>query len=501
MLLSGPVQIMARVGAQVFVLGVGLWLVSGCDGENRAVISEPSDAHAEDASAARDAGKPVARDAGMDAGMRDASAPDAGETDDGGDDEGGDDEDELDAAPLPDLDASPPKDFDAGPALPANPHLFGSHGGYASGVTFPSASEDERDQATAKFYEIWKSNYLVPACKPGEYRVATDTGNGTFTVSEGHGYGMVIVAVMAGYDVDAHELYDGLFSYYLGHPTELHRNLMSWAQNADCHDVEGYDSATDGDLDIAYSLLLADRQWGSQGAIDYRKQALRIMANILDGDVSKQNTILVGDWTDVGDHDTGTRTSDFMPGHFRSFAKHTNEPRWTQVVDKLYALVAQLQQNHAPYTGLLPDFAEQATTNAPIPAPADWLESDTDGEFSWNACRDPWRLSVDYLLNGEPRSRDAMRKLNSWIRWAVHDDPTLVQEGYSLSGLGLGGEMPMAFIGPFGVAAMINPEHGTNRAWVDNIWNLMTSADNEDYYGDSIRLMSMIVMSGNWWQP
>ena len=43
----------------------------------------------------------------------------------------------------------------------------------------------------------------------------------------------------------------------------------------------GYcDSATDGDMDIAYALLLADKQWGSSGDIVYLarpKQLLMIL--------------------------------------------------------------------------------------------------------------------------------------------------------------------------------------------------------------------------------
>ena len=38
---------------------------------------------------------------------------------------------------------------------------------------------------------------------------------------------------------------------------------MGWVV-ADSKSTGHFDSATDGDLDIAYSLLLAHKQWGSQ---------------------------------------------------------------------------------------------------------------------------------------------------------------------------------------------------------------------------------------------
>jgi len=42
------------------------------------------------------------------------------------------------------------------------------------------------------------------------------------------------------------------------------------------------DSATDGDLDIAFGLLLADAQWGSSGAIDYHQAARDVIADMRD---------------------------------------------------------------------------------------------------------------------------------------------------------------------------------------------------------------------------
>ena len=52
-----------------------------------------------------------------------------------------------------------------------------------------------------------------------------------------------------------------------------------------------------------------------------------------------------------------------------------------------------------------------------------------------------------------------------------------------------------AFSSPFGVSAML----GTDQAWLDALWT--SRQINEDYYADSITMLSMIVMSGNRWAP
>ena len=77
-----------------------------------------------------------------------------------------------------------------------------------------------------------------------------------------------IVALMAGHDPDEQTIFDQLLHYARRHRSDFDRALMAWAQNEHCQDIEGRDSATDGDLDIAYALLLADRQWGSTSGID-----------------------------------------------------------------------------------------------------------------------------------------------------------------------------------------------------------------------------------------
>src|SRR6185295_6318632 len=49
-----------------------------------------------------------------------------------------------------------------------------------------------------------------------------------------------------------------------------------------------------------------------------------------------------------------------------------------------------------------------------------------------------------------------------------------------------------------GVSAMVE---SANQTWLNSIWSHAASAGADGYYPDSIRLLSMIVMSGNWWAP
>jgi endoglucanase len=377
----------------------------------------------------------------------------------------------------------------AGVAAPARP--FGSHPQpLASGTLQPRVDPAERDRVTAAAYDAWAARYLEPACRPGQWRVAAGKDAPAHVVSEGQGYGMVIVALMAGHDPRAQARFDGLARYALDHPSGVDGRLVAWAQGRRCRDVQGRDSATDGDFDIAYGLLLAHAQWGSGGAIDYLGAARRLLAGALEEDIHPRTDLpTLGDWTGPGARWSGTRPSDWMPGHFRAFAAATGDARWERVRRRVMRLAARVPRR----SGLLPDFVVRGR-----PARAGYLEGADDGHYSWNACRTPWRIGTDAAYGGDPGAHRAAARASRWIRAKTRGRPARVRAGYSLRGRALVDYGSMAFTAPFAVAAMSDPG---GQAWLDALWAAMASGRSEGYYADSIRLQSMLVVSGNWWAP
>ena len=379
---------------------------------------------------------------------------------------------------------------------PARP--FGSHpAGLGPGTSAPRFPAAERDGVAAAAYDAWARRYLEPACAPGEWRVAAGPDAPAHTVSEGQGYGMVVVALMAGHDPAARERFDGLARYALGHPSRVDGRLVAWAQDARCRDVEGGDSATDGDLDAAYGLLLAHAQWGSGGALDYLGAARRMLAGILAEDVHPGTDLtLLGDWTARGAprHWHASRPSDWMLGHFAAFAAATGDARWTAVRAAHLRVIRRLQGR----TGLLPDFVR--TRGRVRPAGPGFLEGRDDGRYSWNACRTPWRIGTDAAAGGDPRSRAAAARMSRWARRRTGGRPARIRAGYTLGGRPLVSYGSMAFTAPFLVAAM-SERGAAARHWRDRLWRAVAAAPAEGYYPDSIRLQSLLVASGNWWTP
>jgi endo-1,4-beta-D-glucanase Y len=384
----------------------------------------------------------------------------------------------------------------AGSAVP-----FGSHlRPYATGTLALTGSQATIDAAVVSLYNKWKTNFLVSA---GSYGLAVKASADYPYVSEGQGYGMELIVVMAGADPSAQSSFDGILKYVLAHPSSINPNLHASEQNASFVSVNGRDSATDGDLSIAYALLQADRQWGSAGTYNYKQLAVTRINAIKASEMNPKTYLpTLGDWdTAGGSYYNTTRPSDLMIDHFRAFKAATNDPFWDSAVTAAQNLIAQQQNSYAPSTGLIADFVVNTNTT-PAPAPANFLEGRTDGQYAYNSVRVPWHLGVDAAVYGDAVSRAEAQKITAWFRTKTGDDPSKVVSGYKLDGTPVVTYLDPEFVATLGPAAMGN---SANQAWLDKIWSYtvaqsQTSAA-KNYYSASLMLQSMIVMSGNYWTP
>lgn len=381
----------------------------------------------------------------------------------------------------------------AGMSFAAN-KPFPQHTTYVSASIKPNnVTQTTMDNAVQNKWNSWKSSYLKPA-GTGKYYVKYNSAGET--VSEAHGYGMLLTVLMAGYESNAKTYFDGLYAYYKAHPSGINPYLMAWKQNSSFQNIEGADSATDGDMDIAYALLLADKQWGSTGSVNYLQAAKDITNAIMSNEVNTTEwTLRLGDWATSGTYSTATRPSDFMLNHMKAFQKATGDTRWTNVVDKTYSIINSVYSGYSPNTGLLPDFVVKSGSTYQ-PAPSGFLEGSTDGKYSYNSCRTPWRIATDYLMTGDNRALNQLNQMNSFIKSSTSSNPANVRAGYNLSGSTLVSYNSAAFYAPFGVSAMTS---SSNQSWLNSVWNYSVNSSLEGYYEDSVRLFSMIVMSGNWW--
>jgi endoglucanase len=379
---------------------------------------------------------------------------------------------------------------------------FPQHVQYFKGTIRPDHnSQRQLDQSVLDFYEQWGKRYIKTGCHPGEYFVWFERKGNKQCVSEGQGYGMIITALMAGADPSAKSTYDGLYYYYKAHPGS-HQYLMAWAQDKNCRDQDK-STATDGDLDIAYSLLLANTQWGSNGNINYLKEARNMITAIMQHEINPHTySVLLSDaieWDSKDYYDT--RSSDFMPAHFKAFEKATHDAKWGKTIDNNYKLFSYMQKIYSEDAGLIPDFIIHINKK-PASAKPHFLESGYDGYYNYNACRVPWRIATDYLATGDPRAKAINDKINRWIRETTRNKPDNISAGYTLAGNDIKGRYfeALSFIAPFAVSAMVDKK---NQQWLNDVWDYLIGfkLKDYDYYDNSIKLLDMIILSGNYWEP
>ena len=388
-------------------------------------------------------------------------------------------------------------------AAPPPKMPFPQHVVYAAGTIKPdNFRQPVMDGDVRRFYAWWKDHYLIDAGRRAGrrmYRIGLGKRKSGATVSEGQGYGMIIVALMAGDDPHAKRIFDGLLAYTLAHPSEISPALMAWKSPSRTGDA---DSAFDGDADIAYALMLADAQWGSNGQINYRRHAKRRLTALKKSSMGHQLGLpLLGDWVRSNDNDideTMARTSDFMPAHFASFARFTSSKSWRVATERTRATMSAMQAALTPRTGLVPDFVTHLD-QLPKAASAHFLETINDGDYFMNAARVPWRIGTDALINGSRASIAQVSRISAWIERNTGGDPRAIRAGYSLNGTPLPNTdyFSALFAAPFGVAAMANP---AQQGWLNAVYAAVRQ-HHEGYYEDSVTLLSLLVMTGNYWDP
>ena len=372
---------------------------------------------------------------------------------------------------------------------------------YVAG-TLPTAAKSTMDALLTKQYDAWKARNLIDASSVVAGGYAVRFSDPTFmTVSEGMGYGMLITVLFAGYDANARNCFDGLMSvvrtrYAYGNATydPLGKYLMDWRLYANGTSAGDGWNAADGDLDVAMALLMADKQWGSAGKWNYLQEAKSTIAALKSICMKPDGTTRGLRTADV------SRTSDYMIGHFRAFAAATGDTFWNTAIDRAYELSNRMQTVYSAGVGLMPDFVVATNTATPYPSPGYMGDGNANEDrYWWNACRNPWRFSSDYLLSGDTRWKTITGRMVDFFKREAANaggDVTAIGTGYLLNGTQMtGGDSP-AYHGPICAGACIDAQY---QSFLDALWKWNASNLTTGYYDCEIQLLSMVVASGNWW--
>ena len=305
-------------------------------------------------------------------------------------------------------------------------------------------------------------------------RIKWDTES--MTVSEGIGYGMMILVYMDNAANNTKDKFDKLSAYYKKFSDP--KGLMNWKINGfSGPTMDGKNSATDADLDIALGLIEAYKQWGDE---KYLTDAKSIIDKISKNDVTAAGYLNPGDtW--------GTSPLKYNPSYFSTAAlqvfKQASTFDWDKVINNSYALIKKCQNSA---TGLVQDWC---TLDGGISA------GDKD-QYSYDATRTPWRMAWAYSWFGHKEAKDICTKIASWISTKTENDASKVVDGYRRDGSEIGKTNNSTFVGPFACAGLVDRAH---QGWLDNAYaQLNKLVETRDiYYQQSIKVITLLLLSGN----
>ncbi len=341
-------------------------------------------------------------------------------------------------------------------------------------------------------YTWWKSEMITSAGAGGQQRVTRKPTDGGLeagsTVSEGIGYGMLITVFM-----NDQPLFDELWKY---EQQWLNKNgLMDWYIDAAGDKRLGEGAASDADEDIAYALLMADKQWGGQGSLSdsYANVAKGQISKIWDHEIHEGKLLKPGDSWNLSDPWTLVNVSYFAPSYYRAFATASGNMGWLDVVKTSYDTLENSlnDQNGNASNGLVPAWS----TSEGAPTTAAFNGAPTN--YQYDSCRTPFRIGIDYCLNGEARAQAYAAKTSQFFA-AI--GASKIVDGYALNGTAEAANstgQSAAFVGPATVGAMTGSAYST---LVTQGYSALAARNllvGGEYYDGSWTMLSLLMLSGN----
>ena len=334
----------------------------------------------------------------------------------------------------------------------------------------PAGADHNAVQAA---YTVWLNNFYEESGTMA--RVKWDIP--AQTVSEGIGYGMLIMVYMDNATNNTQAKFDKLWAYYNTYKDA--NGLMNWKLNGFTGVVVGSGGATDGDLDVALALCLAYYQWGTAS---YKTDATTLLGKIWASEVS-------GNMLKPGDQFSSPQNpSYFITAGLDMFSKiQFDNNAWGTVATNCYALLAKAAN---ATTGLVPDWCD-GSTGSP--------DAGRGPTYTFDAARTPWRMGMAYCWYGDASAKTIAGKMNTWIQSSTGNDPSKILSGYNLNGTSLGTlagsyNLP-TYIGPFACAAMVD---NASQTWLNACYTrLCTFIDNDNYYNQCLKVLSLLLLTGN----
>jgi endo-1,4-beta-D-glucanase Y len=374
---------------------------------------------------------------------------------------------------------------------------FPQHVHYALPNAHPDhVDQAEQDKLVQDAYQQWKAAFVLPDVEPGRsfLRMGVEKRWLRYRIlvtAEGQGYAMLCSVLMAGADPTAQATFDRLYAYCKAHPSQRSMHLMSWQVTAETFPSQALGSSSHADMLIAYALLMADRQWGSKGRVDYLNAAKTIISALKEQCIHPtSHHVLQGNFVDetMEVEYAATSSGAVSPLIFEAFGRATSDPTWKKVSSRMLHLLKKSMQAENMVLAFPPDVILVDAQPEP----------DEDEAFGPESASVLLHLALASLLTGHNEAIAFLQHVNQVIMNASQGDPAKISAFYALDGEPKPEETDPALQSFCLMAASVS---GSSQAWLNSLWDLVVSQplNRQDPFGSTIRLLSMLLVSQNWW--
>lgn len=334
-------------------------------------------------------------------------------------------------------------------------------------------------------WDNYKTNYL----EKDTYRTIDKQG-GNVTTSEGQSYTMLRAVYM-----DDQATFDGAYKWTKDILKHKDDNLFSWlfGKRADgsygvIADKGGNNSASDADSDIALALIFANNRWHQDR---YMQDALPLIKDIWDKEVVVIRGVpylVANNVEKVSSKRVIVNPSYFSPYAYRIFSKIDTTHDWMKLVDSSYAVLDASTKSALDKKGsavITPDWIVIDKTTGAISATG---IANLTTNYSFDALRTPWRITLDYQWNAEPRAKAYLDTLSHFKdEWGKKG---MISSSYSHDGAVVsGGEAPAMYGGVIGYF-MVSDEKDAKNVYTRKLQYLFNPDTNAwkqqlSYYDDN----------------
>ena len=388
---------------------------------------------------------------------------------------------------------------------------FPQNTAYPFGNTFKSADTD-------KIYEhftTWKKAWYTEA---GTYyqkyeggtedanakmpsktaRVISPDAHSERTVSEGIGYGMLLMVYMSTASNDLQSEFDKLWQYWKCYGNGLNGNgCTSWKGQGMEWEIDnekgvvigGGGTASDAEFDAAVALIMASKQWNNP---IYLSEAKQLINWIKSNDMESDGRIKPGsNWNPA-----------FNPSYsaiaaFKLFKEVTNDTFWDTAIS---TTLDHLRKCQDAKTGLMPDWCDWSTHKV---TNAGQVSGGSSGFYD-DAARTPWRIAWGYAWYGDKATKEVNDAIIGWLDTASYGYAGMILPGYKLDGTSSSDVfVSSTYAGGLGLS-MLSAD--APKAYLENLYytlintegkESLTASIGENYFAATLNVLYLLTLTGN----